>query len=118
MPLTVPCLKCKHKFQVSSKRAGTAVRCTACGHEIVLPTLDRLSEKRKARAARPVGSRASSTVELPADLVSSADPPRPTMVEAEADTGHDVSDPATVACPHCEGLLLHDASLAGQTVAC
>ena len=123
MPLTVPCLKCKHKFQVSSKLAGTAVRCTACGHEVLLPTLKRLGEKRNARAARPVNGRASSTVELPADLVSSADaPPGPTVLDAAPDTAaHDVApadEPATLACPHCEGLLLHDASLAGQTVAC
>ena len=50
MPLTVPCLKCKAKFQVPSKLAGTTVRCQACGFMLRLPSPEKILAKKLAPA--------------------------------------------------------------------
>lgn len=129
MPITVPCLKCKTKFQVPSKFAGQKVRCTSCGCMMRLPSREKIQAK-KQRAAAPAGR--SGTPSGPA--FAPPPPPPPTQATDELDIVDMIEDvpepfgvpapaaaaqdPPVLSCSHCEGLLYYDPNFANQTVAC
>ena len=56
MPITVPCVKCKSRFQVPSKLAGTTVRCKQCGCAIRLPSPEKIQAKKQAAKAGATSS--------------------------------------------------------------
>jgi DNA-directed RNA polymerase subunit RPC12/RpoP len=140
MPLTVPCLKCKTKFQVPSKLAGTTVRCQNCGFMLRLPSPEKIQAKKQA----PGGPGKSAPASKPAAGKSSPapkhQPAKPTddeypalleesfeLYEAPADAAAKhagqaapvaVPEPTVLSCSHCEGLLYYDPNFANQTVAC
>jgi DNA-directed RNA polymerase subunit RPC12/RpoP len=132
MPLTVPCLKCKKKFIVRSKRAGTAVDCPACGFVMVLPPLKRILQKRQAGARASTTARPDVRPEPALDAPPLVEPiddadldviEEPTATESEglAGTSDDVlavAGPETVVCPHCGGELCYEPALAEQVVTC
>jgi ribosomal protein S27E len=124
MPLTVPCLKCKRKFQVSSKLAGTPVRCAACGHVMTLPTLHRIKERRRLKAERRAAALVPKEDLVPLELAEDEEPLELELATDSADyTALEeeppiASRPNTVACPHCQGLLFYESQLADKRVAC
>ena len=119
MPLTVPCRRCKHKFQVSSKLAGQAVRCSACGHSMTLPPLQRILQKKAAKAVRkgPESDDELVPMEL-ADEESEFDVEEVADQTATAGTVFVAAETVPLACPHCDGPLAYEPALAGQVVAC
>jgi DNA-directed RNA polymerase subunit RPC12/RpoP len=132
MPLTVPCLKCKTKFQVPSKLAGTTVRCQSCGFMLRLPSAEKIRAKKLApnKAGKPAPGKSSSRptttptkTPMPAeeefvgdffeqslDFVGAPPGPAPSAPAAP--------EPTLLSCSHCQGLLYHDPNFANQTVAC
>jgi hypothetical protein len=119
MPLTVPCVRCKTKFQVPSKFAGQNVRCTTCGCVLRLPSPEVIQAKKRAIAAG-LGKTAAASKPAPRpsdDVVDIVDiletPPAPSSQPAGG-----AADPPVLSCTHCEGLLYYDPNFANQTVAC
>jgi DNA-directed RNA polymerase subunit RPC12/RpoP len=125
MPITVPCLKCKTKFQVPSKFAGQTVRCQACGYQMRLPSREKILAKKQGQAA---GKRASAPVPaaspsapMDLDMVEFIDETPPASGSAGASTRQAAgtgAEPPVLSCSHCEGLLYYDPAFAKQTVAC
>jgi DNA-directed RNA polymerase subunit RPC12/RpoP len=127
MPITVPCVKCKAKFQVPSKLAGTTVRCKSCGAMLRLPSPERIQAKKQgatagksARASKPSPSSKAPVEALESfDLFESADLEtellKPLSPEPAAPPA---PEPTVLSCSHCEGLLYYDPNFANQTVAC
>jgi DNA-directed RNA polymerase subunit RPC12/RpoP len=143
MPITVPCLKCKTKFQVPSKLAGTTVRCQNCGFMLRLPSPEKIQAKKQAA---PAGSGKSAPASKPAAGKSAAAPKHkpakptdddfPALLEepfeffdgpvtdaaaknaGQAAAPVAVPEPTVLSCSHCEGLLYYDPNFANQTVAC
>jgi DNA-directed RNA polymerase subunit RPC12/RpoP len=145
MPITVPCLKCKTKFQVPSKLAGTTVRCQACGFMLRLPSPEKIQAKKKlptasagksASAGKPIAGSKSAPPPKP-----KPSPQKPAQNEFDGlamfdepfeliDTTNDATpgkatnaaspapEPTVLSCSHCEGLLYYDPNFANQTVAC
>jgi DNA-directed RNA polymerase subunit RPC12/RpoP len=127
MPVQVPCLKCKHKFQVSSKLAGQRVQCPACGCAIQLPSHQVLAAKQQAARAQPgttdemdaLGTGETHAEPLAAPRArAEAAPPEHTGAAEELVPMTLVEPAATIACALCNGLLEYDAALAGRIVAC
>jgi DNA-directed RNA polymerase subunit RPC12/RpoP len=138
MPLTVPCLKCKAKFQVPSKLAGTTVRCQNCGFMLRLPSPEKIQAKKQA----PAGTGKPAAASKPAAGKSppaprqkpakTADDNFPALLEepfeffdgpvadgpAKSAGPAAVPEPTVLSCSHCEGLLYYDPNFANQTVAC
>ena len=132
MPLTVPCLKCKAKFQVPSKLAGTTVRCQACGFMLRLPSAEKIQAKKLApsKAGKPAPGIASSSRPTTAPQKTPM-PPQEEFVgdffEQSLDFGKTAPapgpavaapEPTLLSCSHCQGLLYYDPTFANQTVAC
>jgi DNA-directed RNA polymerase subunit RPC12/RpoP len=133
MPLTVPCLKCKTKFQVPSKLAGTTVRCQACGFMLKLPSPEIIQAKKlapgkklgKSPASKPVST--SKPTPLPVEefvgdfFEQSLDfgngPANATPAPSPA-AAPPAPEPTLLSCSHCQGLLYYDPNFANQTVAC
>ena len=127
MPITVPCLRCKTKFQVPSKFAGQKVRCKACGCMMRLPSREKIQAKKLGAAARsqpsghtgngPTGHMQAPPVPVTTEELDIVDMyeevPEPAGVQATAP-----QDPPVLSCSHCEGLLYYDPNFANQTVAC
>jgi DNA-directed RNA polymerase subunit RPC12/RpoP len=128
MPLTVPCLKCKAKFQVPSKLAGTTVRCQACGFMLRLPSPEKILAKKLAPAK---AGKAAPNKTAPAPQLKPA--PQPVEEEfvgeffeqpfdlgnaAPAAPAPSAPEPTLLSCSHCQGLLYYDPNFANQTVAC
>lgn len=125
MPITVPCAKCKTRFQVPSKLAGTTVRCAKCGCMIRLPSSEAIRAKKQNGAPRPAPpprptSNTPSTDDAlavlrtdDAEAITEFIEPSPGGPIASA-----AADPAVISCNHCEGLLYYDPNFANQTVAC
>jgi DNA-directed RNA polymerase subunit RPC12/RpoP len=125
MPLTVPCLKCKTKFQVPSKLAGTTVRCQACGFMLRLPSPEKIQAKKLApnkagKSGRSKPAPPSKPVEeefvgdffdQPLDFGKAPAVPTPSGPAA-------APEPTLLSCSHCQGLLYYDPNFANQTVAC
>jgi hypothetical protein len=131
MPITVPCVKCKTKFQVPSKFAGQKVRCKSCGCVLQLPSPEKIQAKKQgavaAHGARsgspPKPQQPSSTEEL--DIVDMYDGRaarsglRDTPASQPQGNGAaPAAEPPVLSCSHCEGLLYYDPNFANQTVAC
>jgi DNA-directed RNA polymerase subunit RPC12/RpoP len=126
MPLTVPCLRCKTKFQVPSKFAGQKVRCTQCGCVLRLPSKEVIQAKKQA-----IASGTSSTAKTTASTKQSQSPsndvldivdmyeeaPASGQAPAAGSAGA-AAEPPVLSCSHCEGLLYYDPNFAKQTVAC
>ncbi len=135
MPITVPCVRCKTKFQVPSKFAGQTVRCRSCGCMMRLPSPEKIQAKKRAakaaNAAKAAGSgkpgKSAPHTPAPAGLTDDDFLPDD-LLEPIEDTpagpapGGAPSDlsiePAVLSCSHCEGLLYYDPNFANQTVAC
>lgn len=145
MPITVPCLKCKTKFQVPSKLAGTTVRCQACGFMLRLPSPAVIQAKKKSPTASAAKS-ASGGKPITGNKSAPAPKPRPSPQTPPKndtsglamfdepfeliDTTNDAApgktanaasptpEPTVLSCSHCEGLLYYDPNFANQTVAC
>jgi DNA-directed RNA polymerase subunit RPC12/RpoP len=131
MPITVPCLKCKTKFQVPSKLAGQTVACKSCGYQMRLPSPEKIQAKKQGAAA---GKKSSTPARTPAraptkpaamdlDVVDYIDDTADTVTSGAVGTsGNKAAAPATeppvLSCSHCEGLLYYDPNFANQTVAC
>jgi DNA-directed RNA polymerase subunit RPC12/RpoP len=131
MPLTVPCLKCKTKFQVPSKLAGTTVRCQSCGFMLRLPSPEKIQAKKLA--PNKAGASAHSK---PAPAPQHKPAPPPVEEEFVGDffeqpldlattpagpvsrTPAAAPEPTLLSCSHCQGLLYYDPNFANQTVAC
>ncbi len=116
MPITVPCVRCKAKFQVPSKFAGQNVRCTKCGCVLRLPSPEVIQAKKQAiasgmgktaAASRPPARPSDDLVDI-VDILEA--PPEPSSQPA--------AEPPVLSCTHCEGLLYYDPNFANQTVAC
>jgi DNA-directed RNA polymerase subunit RPC12/RpoP len=143
MPLTVPCLKCKAKFQVPSKLAGTTVRCQNCGFMLRLPSPEKIQAKKHspggAAKSAPAGKSAPTPKQKPAKATDDKFPalleepleffempddgpaPSPAAKNAAAKNAAApvaVPEPTVLSCSHCEGLLYYDPNFANQTVAC
>ena len=133
MPITVPCLRCKTKFSVPSKLAGTTVRCKNCGCAMRLPSPEKIQAKKQAAGAKGAGARAGKSGAAPkpspagAAKQSSAglleepfeflELDAPKSGQGGASTAP-LADPTVLSCSHCEGLLYYDPNFANQTVAC
>src|SRR5262249_32917932 len=136
MPITVPCRKCKTKFQVPSKLAGQTVRCKACGCLLRLPSPERIQAKKQPAAAAgtsapaPAPPRPAPTTPAEEDLAALS-----LCEEAEETAGRKgkagggtapapatapdaLMEPTVLSCGLCGGLLYYDPNFAGQTVAC
>lgn len=119
MPITVPCVRCKTKFQVPSKLAGQNVRCTNCGCMLRLPSPEVIQAKKQAIAAG--GKMAATAKQAPqpsvdvVDIIETFDDV-PTSGPTAAAGG--APEPPVLSCSHCEGLLYYDPNFAKQTVAC
>jgi DNA-directed RNA polymerase subunit RPC12/RpoP len=127
MPITVPCVRCKTKFQVPSKFAGQKVRCKNCGCVLRLPSPEVIQAKKQGIASG-AGKSAAVSKKGPAPA------PAPAHEDLEiVDLYEDAGDPAAatspggagaateppvLSCSHCEGLLYYDPNFANQTVAC
>jgi DNA-directed RNA polymerase subunit RPC12/RpoP len=127
MPLVVPCVICKAKFQVPSKMAGKTVRCKNCGSAIRLPSPEQIqakkqapaqSGKRPAPAAKGASAQKSPLLEEPFELLELQDAEPGNMRSAAAGAASTVPEPTVLSCSHCEGLLYYDPNFANQTVAC
>jgi DNA-directed RNA polymerase subunit RPC12/RpoP len=131
MPLTVPCLKCKTKFQVPSKLAGTTVRCQSCGFMLKLPSPEKIQAKKLApsKAGKSPPSKPAPApnkpppppeeefvgdfFDQPLDFGNAAAAsPKPSPAAAAP------PEPTLLSCSHCQGLLYYDPNFANQTVAC
>jgi DNA-directed RNA polymerase subunit RPC12/RpoP len=128
MPLTVPCLRCKTKFQVPSKFAGQKVRCTQCGCVLRLPSKEVIQAKKQAiasgagsadktAAANKQSQSPSNDVLDIVDMYEEA-PSSGKTPAATATTASAAAEPPVLSCSHCEGLLYYDPNFANQTVAC
>ena len=135
MPITVPCAKCKTRFQVPSKLAGTTVRCKNCGTAIRLPSPDVIQAKKRSPgtdSGKPAGKTAthSSTpakqqsaqegfFDGPLELLDLVDTDTgPSQKTTAGTTSQPSTEPTVLSCSHCEGLLYYDPNYANQTVAC
>jgi DNA-directed RNA polymerase subunit RPC12/RpoP len=128
MPITVPCIKCKTKFQVPSKFAGQKVRCQQCGCVLRLPPPEKIQAKKQAAAAaggKPIArsQSAAATKQQPTPTTEDLDvvdffddKAAPNHAPAPAPTA--APEPPVLSCSHCEGLLYYDPNFANQTVAC
>jgi len=134
MPITVPCVKCKSRFQVPSKLAGTTVRCKQCGCAIRLPSPEKIQAKKRAAAAG-TGKRGTKVKPstAPSPAASSQKSAKGTFEESfelmemdfhepakggGAASPGPAAEPTVLSCSHCEGLLYYDPNFANQTVAC
>jgi hypothetical protein len=122
MPITVPCLKCKTKFQVPSKFAGQTVRCKACGCQMRLPSREKIQAKKQGRAAGAKATAPARTASQPAamdlDVVDYVDDAQQGAKSAAPPPSRQAAEPPVLSCSHCEGLLYYDPNFANQTVAC
>ena len=132
MPITVPCVRCKTKFQVPSKFAGQKVRCAKCGCVLRLPSPEVIQAKKLASAS---GAGKSAAISKPAAMTKPAALPQPaprpsddavdivdmfeeTTEPAAPTNASAAAEPPVLSCSHCEGLLYYDPNFANQTVAC
>jgi ribosomal protein S27E len=131
MPITVPCRKCKTKFQVPSKLAGQTVRCKSCGAMLKLPSPERIQAKKQpaasgGKAAPPPPPKRSAHKAAEEDLVALSLYEEPDGTKATAGRSPAPSsgppdalmEPTVLSCGLCGGLLYYDPNFAGQTVAC
>lgn len=120
MPITVPCVRCKTKFQVPSKLAGQNVRCANCGCVLRLPSPEVIQAKKQAIASG-AGKTAALSKQSPRpsdellDIVDFYDGPVEPSGQVPASAP---PEPPVLSCSHCEGLLYYDPNFANQTVAC
>jgi hypothetical protein len=126
MPITVPCIKCKTKFQVPSKFAGQKVRCKSCGCMMRLPSPERIQAKKLGAPAggkplgpsKPAASQAPRPTSDDLDVVDFFDEPSEPASAPAPGPSAATQDPPVLSCSHCEGLLYYDPNFANQTVAC
>src|SRR5947199_3715592 len=104
MPITVPCVRCKTKFQVPSKFAGQNVRCTQCGCVLRLPSPEVIQAKKQAIAS---GAGKTAAVSKPAprpteDVVDIVDMFEDATEPAAPPSASAAAEPPVLSCSHCE----------------